>query len=268
VITPGGRDAIANQIIDGYTSALQRRMQVFCSVDLEEAVNEHQTRLLERLSPLIREYESALEEMRARLTGVSEDHHADQLLYSLALSASRGGFGGTMPFYMPFRFRPGEVTALAAGIGAAGAGGLAMAGASGVLGLGITVPPVGIALAVGAALGPVLGAVSLAVSSGKLRAKVANHIAQQLKQSADHIAEQYVRNRVVDLRAVWNGVADSLSERLQEVITDIERSIDQSRLDEQEKQAKRDELYRYEQELTNIEVAIGEFLRPYVAEAA
>ncbi|MET9523116.1 dynamin family protein [Streptomyces coeruleorubidus] len=268
VITPGGRDAIANQIIDGYTSALQRRMQVFCSVDLEEAVTEHQTRLLERLSPLIREYESALEEMRARLTGVSEDHQADQLLYSLALSASRGGFGGTMPFYMPFRFRPGEVTALAAGIGAAGAGGLAMAGASGMLGLGFAVPPVGIALAVGAALGPVLGAVSLAVSSGKLRAKVANHIAEQLKQSADHIAEQYVRNRVVDLRAVWNGVADSLSERLHEVITDIERSIDQSRLDEQEKQAKRDELYRYEQELTNIEVAIGEFLRPYVAEAA
>ncbi|MBZ9641809.1 dynamin family protein [Streptomyces sp. PSKA30] len=268
VITSSGRDSVANRITDQYTSLLQRHMQVFCSVTLEEVVKEHQTQLLDRLTPLIREYETALEEMRGQLTGANEERQSDQLLYSLALSASRGGFGDIGFQDLPFRFRPGEVTALAAGIGAAGAGGLALAGTSGLIGLGFAVPPLGVALAVGAALGPVLGAVSLAVSSGKLRARVGHHIAEQLRESAGAIAKQYARSRGAELRDFWNGVADSLSERLREVIADIERSIDQSRLDEQEKQAKRDELYRYEQALTSVEAAIGEFLRPYVSEAA
>ncbi|MGA4837822.1 dynamin family protein [Streptomyces sp. G45] len=266
--TRSGRDALQQETLAAYTSTLQRDMQLFCANELETVIMHRQRELLERIEPLIKEHEDSFEQLRTGITGVHSARVQDHLLYTLALSAGHGGPSGrTHREDVPLRFRPNSLMVLGSSTGAAAFGGTALAGTAGVISLGLAMPPLGVAVAIGAAVGPVMAAGAVLFADDKLRKRAAQEFAGHLRQTADASARQYARSRVTDLRAVWGGIADTLSAQLQELIGSVQRNSEESRLDEQSKQAQRDELYALELRITEVEQEIGEFLRPYVGDA-
>lgn len=265
-LTAEGRETMVRKIFDGYRSVLQRRMQIFCAETIEPLIAERQEKLVTRLDPLLREHEAAFDALHGELTGIPGGSVRGYLLQMLAASVgvqsgSRGVLEG-----VPLRLRPASVLLAGAGAGAAAGGGLSAASAAGLIALGFTVPPLGVAVAVGAALGPVMAAVSVVLSGGKLRGRAAEAFAEQLRASADTSAREYASSRTQELREVWRGVSTSLTTRLEELIGGVRRNVEGNRQDEQSKLATRGRLYAYERELTAIEEEISAFLRPYITE--
>lgn len=265
-LTAEGRETMVRKVFDGYRSVLQRRMQIFCAETIEPLIAERQEKLVSRLDPLLREHEAAFDALHGELTGLPGGGVRGHLLQMLASAigvqtGARGVLEG-----VPMRLRPGSVLLAGAGAGAAAGGGLSAASAAGLLALGVTVPPLGVAVAIGAALGPVMAAVSVVLSGGKLRGRAAEAFAEQLRGSADTSAREYAGSRTQELREVWRGVSASLTARLEELIGGVRRNVEGNRQDEQGKLATRNRLYEYERELTAIEEEISAFLRPYITD--
>ncbi len=259
-VTKSGRETLQREIVKGYMSNLQRKMQVFCNQEIDPLIRDRQQELIDRIDPLIKAHEEAFEELRGTLTGTSSEPDPDYLLRSLAFSVVREGAAEAHHGDVPLLFRPNPVMAIGAGTGAA-AGGAALAAASLI---GLVMPPLGLMVGIGAALGPIVAAGAVVLSDGKLRDLVAEKFADDLYRSAESSAEQYALNRATELRSSWSKIEKGLAARLQELIASVKRSIEESRVDEQEKQRLRNGLYQYEQQLTVIEGRIGDFLRPYV----
>lgn len=149
--------------------------------------------------------------------------------------------------------------AIGAGTGAALGGGAA-AGAAGVISLGLAMPPVGVAVAIGSALGPLLASGAVIFADEKLHTRAAQEFSQHVKESAARSARQYADSRAADLRAAWGGVSETLHAQLQDLIASVQRHIDDSRTSERTKQEMSEKLYGHEQQ-------IGAFLQPYRSEA-
>lgn len=268
--TKGGRVAARHALMDAYTAQLQERMQVFCTQTLDQLIEQRQTDLLRQLEPLIRAHADLLDKLRAELTGARSVRDQNHLLYTLAIAAGKGN-GRSGPRYrddVPLMYRPSSLFAIGAGTGAAVLGGTAAAATAGVITLGLTLPPVGIAIAIGAAIGPLMASGgAFLFADGKLQARAAQEFSDHVKESATLAARQYADSRAADLRAVWGGISETLHTQLQDLIGIVQRNIDESRHDEQSKAGLRDQLYTHEQRITEIEQLIGGFLQPFVAEA-
>ncbi|MEU9253080.1 dynamin family protein [Streptomyces sp. NPDC048270] len=267
--TKDGRVAAQHELMDAYTAQLQERMQVFCAQTLDQLIEQRQSDLLRQLEPLIRAHADLLDKLRAELTGAQSVRDQNHLLYTLAIAAGKGNgrSGRRRRDDVPLMYRPSSLMAIGAGTGAAVAGGTAAAATAGLITLGLTVPPVGVAIAIGAAVGPLMASGAVLFADGKLQARAAQEFSDHVKESATMAARQYADSRAADLRAVWGGISETLHTQLQDLIGIVQRNIDESRHDEQGKADLRDELYTHEQRITEIEQLIGGFLQPFVSEA-
>ncbi|MFB8352383.1 dynamin family protein [Streptomyces niveus] len=268
VLTPGGRSAMAREMEDSYTSVLQRKLQLFSTKELEPLVQERQQQLLRQLEPLLRTHAQLLDKLRTEVTGSRSVRDHDDLLRLLAVSASRGSGSVRRINDVPWRYRPNYLLAAGAGAGAAVAGGVTAATAGGIISLSVVLPPVGLAVAIGAALGPLLAGGSAIFVGDKLRDRVAEEFAAHMRESAGPSARQYAASRTTALRAVWGDIGDTLHGQLQDLIGSVQRNIEQSRRDEQTKREVRDTLYQHEQRITGIEQQIATFLQPLLTKEA
>ncbi|MFE9629759.1 dynamin family protein [Streptomyces sp. NPDC006463] len=267
--TKGGRVAAQHELREAYTVQLQERMQVFCTESLDRLIEQRQADLLRQLEPLIQAHATLLDKLRAELTGAQSVRDQDHLLYTLAVVAGKGdGRGGRYhQDDVPLLFRPSSLMAIGAGTGAAVAGGAAVAATAGLITLGLAMPPVGIAAAIGAAVGPLMASGAVLFADGKLQSRAAQEFSDHVRDSAGLTARQYADSRAADLRAVWGGISGALHTQLQDLIGIVQRNIEESRFDEQSKAGLRDQLYVYEQRITEVEQLIGVFLQPFVSEA-
>ncbi|WP_327363922.1 dynamin family protein [Streptomyces sp. NBC_01296] len=266
--TKGGRVAAQHELMDAYTVRLQERMQVFCAQDLDQLIEQRQADLVRQLEPLIRAHATLLDKLRAELTGNTQSiRDQNDLLYTLAIAAGKGHGrdGRRHRDDVPLLFRPSSLMAIGAGTGATVVGGTAAAAAAGLISLAL--PPVGVAVAIGAAIGPLLASGAVIFANGKLQSRAAEEFSDHVKDSAGLTALQYADSRAADLRAVWGGISETLHIQLQDLIGIVQRNIDESRLDEQAKAGMRDQLYAYEQRITDVEQHIAAFLQPFVSEA-
>ncbi|MFE6847498.1 dynamin family protein [Streptomyces sp. NPDC057686] len=266
--TKGGRVAAQHELMDAYTVRLQERMQVFCTQDLDQLIEQRQADLVRQLEPLIRAHATLLDKLRAELTGNTQSiRDQNDLLYTLAIAAGKGHGrdGRRHRDDVPLLFRPSSLMAIGAGTGATVVGGTAAAAAAGLISLAL--PPVGVAVAIGAAVGPLLASGAVIFANGKLQSRAAEEFSDHVKDSAGQTARQYADSRAADLRAVWGGISETLHIQLQDLIGIVQRNIEESRLDEQAKAGMRDQLYAYEQRITDVEQHIATFLQPFVSEA-
>ncbi|MEV6733375.1 MULTISPECIES: dynamin family protein [unclassified Streptomyces] len=266
--TKGGRVAAQHELMDAYTVRLQERMQVFCTQDLDQLIEQRQADLVRQLEPLIRAHATLLDKLRAELTGNTQSiRDQKDLLYTLAIAAGKGHGrdGRRHRDDVPLLFRPSSLMAIGAGTGATVVGGTAAAAAAGLISLAL--PPVGVAVAIGAAVGPLLASGAVIFANGKLQSRAAEEFSDHVKDSAGLTARQYADSRAADLRAVWGGISETLHIQLQDLIGIVQRNIEESRLDEQAKAGMRDQLYAYEQRITDVEQHIATFLQPFVSEA-
>ncbi|PYC76759.1 hypothetical protein C7C46_21480 [Streptomyces tateyamensis] len=260
-VTRSGREEYARKLGDSYTITLQRRLQLFAKGTLEGELTKRQEELGRQLTPLLQHHEAAFADLRTDLSGVRIEPAPDFLLRTLALSIGWGESGRTRAEDIPLPYRPGPMLGVGTGAGIFGVAGLA-----GLLSLGVAIPPLGVVLGIGAAVGPLVALGAAWLSEDKLRAKATEQFAAALLASAPHTAKAYAESRATNLREVWHGIANTLESSLEELVDGVQRTIDASRLDEQQKQHLRDALYAHEQRLTTIEKSIGDFLRPYVAD--
>lgn len=268
-LSRGGREAAKRRLEDEYTRHLQRRIQIYITTVLEKLIETRQADLLQQVSPLMQAHAELYEGLRTELTGSRPPGDQQQLIYSIAVAAGRGTARTTRHTHedIPLFYRPNSVLVIGAGTGAALAGGAAAATTAGVISLGIAVPPVGVAMAIGAAIGPLLASWAVIFADGKLRERAAAEMAAQVKESAGRSASQYAVSLAADLRAAWGGLADSLHAQIQEMIGMVQRNINESQRDEQVTRDRRDRLYEHEQQITEIERLIGTFLQPLVTES-
>ncbi|MYT22017.1 hypothetical protein GTW69_17240 [Streptomyces sp. SID7760] len=267
--TKGGRIAAQHGLMDAYTVQLQERMQVFCAQELDHVIEQRQADLVRQLEPLIRAHADLLDKLRAELTGSQSERDQNYLIYTLAIAAGKGN-GRDGPRHrddVPLMFRPSSLMALGAGGGAMVVGGTTAAAAAGLISLGLTVPPVGVAIAIGAAVGPLLASGAVFFADGKLQTRAAEEFAAHVKDSAAQTARQYAASRAADLREMWGGISGTLHLQLQDLIGIVQRNIEESRQDEQAKAGMRDQLYAFEQRITDVEQHIANFLQPFVSEA-
>ncbi|MEU9305428.1 dynamin family protein [Streptomyces sp. NPDC048269] len=267
-LTRGGRVAIQHELMDAYTAQLQRRMQIFCSQILDKLIQSRQEDLLRQIEPLIRAHADLLDELRTELTGTRSVRDQNHLLYTLAIAAGKGDgrSGRRNREDVPLLFRPSSLMAIGASTGAALAGGTAAAATAGLISLGLAMPPVGIAVAIGAAIGPLMATGAVIFADGKVHSRVAQEFSDHVKESANPAARQYADSRAADLRAVWGGISETLHGQLQDLIGIVQRNIVENREDAQAKSGKRDRLYTHEQRITEVEQLIGGFLQPFVSE--
>ncbi|WP_030161626.1 dynamin family protein [Streptomyces sp. NRRL S-244] len=268
--TKGGRVAAQHELMDAYTVQLQERMQVFCAQELDQVIEERQGDLVRQLEPLIRAHADLLDKLRAELTGSQSERDQNYLIYTLAIAAGKGKAGRDGRRHsddVPLMFRPSSLMALGAGGGAVVAGGATAAAAAGLISLGLAVPPVGVAVAIGAAIGPLLASGAVFFADGKLQTRAAEEFAVHVKDSAAQTARQYAGSRAADLREMWGGISGTLHVQLQDLIGIVQRNIEESRQDEQAKAGMRDQLYAFEQRITDVEQHIASFLQPFVSEA-
>lgn len=268
--TKGGRVAAQHELMDAYTVQLQEHMQVFCAQELDQVIEERQGDLVRQLEPLIRAHADLLDKLRAELTGSQSERDQNYLIYTLAIAAGKGKAGRDGRRHsddVPLMFRPSSLMALGAGGGAVVAGGATAAAAAGLISLGLAVPPVGVAVAIGAAIGPLLASGAVFFADGKLQTRAAEEFAVHVKDSAAQTARQYAGSRAADLREMWGGISGTLHVQLQDLIGIVQRNIEESRQDEQAKAGMRDQLYAFEQRITDVEQHIATFLQPFVSEA-
>ncbi|MFE0601973.1 hypothetical protein ACFW2T_17510 [Streptomyces sp. NPDC058892] len=234
--TKGGRVAAQHALMDAYTVQLQERMQVFCADDLDRLIEQRQADLVRQLEPLIRAHASLLDKLRAELTGTQSVRDQDHLLYTLAIAAGKGigRDARRRGDDVPLLFRPRSLMAI-------GAGG-------------------------GAAVGALMASGAVIFGNGKLQSRAAEECSDHVKDSAALTARQYADSRAADLRSVWGGISETLHLQLQDLIGIVQRTIEESRTDEQAKARTRDKLYAFEQRITEVEQHIATFLQPFVSE--
>ncbi|MFE5540508.1 dynamin family protein [Streptomyces sp. NPDC056492] len=268
--TRGGRVAAQHELMDAYTVQLQERMQLFCAQELDQVIEQQQGDLVRQLEPLIRAHADLLDKLRAELTGSKADRDQNDLIYTLAVAAGMGkaGEGRRLGDDVPLMFRPSSLMVYGFGGGAALAGGAtAAAAATGLITLSLAVPVIGMAAAIGAAVGPLLASGAVFFAPGKLQTRAAEEFAAHVKDSAAQTARHYAGSRAADLRKMWGGISGTLHLQLQDLIGIVQRNIEESRQDEQDKTGMRDQLYAFEQRITDVEQHIAGFLQPFVSEA-
>ncbi|MCC0098079.1 dynamin family protein [Streptomyces flavotricini] len=266
--TRGGRVAAQHELMEAYTVQLQERMQIFCAQELDQVIEEGQGDLVRQLEPLIRAHADLLDKLREELTGSQAERDQNHLIYTLAIAAGKGKAGESRRLGddVPLMFRPSSLMMYGAGGGAAlGVGAAAAAAAAGLISLAL--PPVGVAVAIGVAMGPLLASGAVLFAPGKLQTRAAEEFATHVKDSADQTARQYAGSRAADLREMWGGISGTLHLQLQDLIGIVQRNIEESRQDEQAKAGMRDQLYAFEQRITDVEQYIANFLQPFVSEA-